>query len=1085
MKLTLLLTFTAILALQASDSYSQRAKITLQLSDATVAQVIDEIEANSEFKFIFKTRAVDLKRRVSINVHEENIYETLAAIFDNTRTTYEVDNRKVLLRKRKKVPGKRMSKPSSLTVKPKPPKPVPQPITLDVSGTVVDADSGEPLIGANVVEKGTNFGTVTDLNGEFSLSLKEDAPILVISYTGYKEEEVVVENQTFLEIKLTEDATGLNEITIIGYGSVVKKDVTGAVATIKREDFNIGEISSPEQLFQGKSPGVQISSDGGEPGGAVNVRIRGTSSVRSGNGPLYVVNGVPLSGSAISPSGANVGGNDLGAGNTTPKNPLSFLNPQDIESINILKDASATAIYGSRGANGVILITTKTGRPGETGLTYNTSVSTSTITRKLPLLSASEFIANGGPDLGSEVDWQDEIYRTAITQRHHFGYGGNSEDGNSNYALTFGIVDQEGIVKASGTKVYSGTINTNYKMLDNRLKITAFAAGSNIIDDNPQISNDAGVPGDLLGAAWRANPTQPIFNADGSFNQIGVSDLNPAAILAFSTDETNTFRILGNVSATYDFTSDFSYKFNFGVDRSNSERRSAVSRDLVAAISSQGGIVTNANTFNSSLLAEHTLNYNKELGKGSRFSALVGYSYQNFLARSNSFTTRNFQSSDLNVMLNNLAAATTAIGQAGEAISFAGKDELQSFFGRVNYSHNDKYLLTATVRADGSSKFGENNRYGYFPSFAFAWRLSQEDFIPAVFDDFKLRVGYGITGNQEFPGGSQLTIQRYDNNNALSAPRFANPDLKWESTTQINAGLDFAFFDWRLKGSIDIYRKNTTDLLLQLDSALPAPAPFYFGNLDAEVVNQGLEFGIEADIVRKQGFNWTSSFNIGLNQNEVTRIDRTILTGAISGPGLTGAFAQVITEGEPLYAYFMPEFSGFDDNGISIQSENRLVGKSPLPFYTFGFSNSLSIGNWRLSAFFSGQGGNFIYNNNANARFYRSAFAGGANVTSNVLDTNESSGNGNGVSTRFLEDGSFIRLQNASIGYNFNTDKIDFLQNCALSLVGQNLFLIDNYSGQDPEVNVDKSIGGVPSFGIDYSAYPRARTILLRLSATF
>jgi len=436
-------------------------------------------------------------------------------------------------------------------------------------------------------------------------------------------------------------------------------------------------------------------------------------------------------------------------------------------------------------------------------------------------------------------------------------------------------------------------------------------------------------------------------------------------------------------------------------------------------------------------------------------------------------------------MLNNLGAAVTAIGQAGEAISFAGKDELQSFFGRVNYSHVDKYLLTATLRADGSSKFGENNRYGYFPSVAFAWRLTQEDFIPQAFDDLKLRVGYGITGNQEFPGGSQLTIQRYDRNNTLSAPRFANPDLKWESTSQINAGIDFAFFDWKLRGSLDIYRKKTTDLLLQLDSALPAPAPFYFGNLDAEVVNRGVEFGVEGDLIRKEDFSWTSAFNIGFNNNEVTRIDRTILTGAISGPGLTGAFAQVITEGEPLYTYLMPEFNGFDDNGISSQSDNKLVGKSPLPNYTFGFNNSLSYQNWDFNIFFTGQGGNYIYNNNANARFYRSAFSGGSNVTSDILASNESAGNGNGVSTRFLEDGSFIRLQNTSLGYNFDADKIDFIQGGKLTITGQNLLTFDNYSGQDPEVNVDKSIGGVPSFGIDYSAYPRARTIVLGLSVTF
>jgi len=750
-----------------------------------------------------------------------------------------------------------------------------------------------------------------------------------------------------------------------------------------------------------------------------------------------------------------------------------------------LKDASATAIYGSRGANGVILITTKNGKSGKGTFTYNTSAALSDITKRLPLLTAQEFVSEGGTDLGGDTDWQDVIYRSGFSSNHHFSYDGGNEEGSSVYALSFGTQDQEGIVQGSGTKVYSGTVNTTYRLFENRLKINTFLAGSNILDDNPQISNDAGVPGDLLGAANRANPTQPIFAADGSFTQPGVSELNPAAILAFSSDKTDTFRFLGNTSANYSFNDNLSYKFNFAIDRSNSERRSAVSSNLVAAISSRGGIVTVADVFQSNLLAEHTLNYALELGKASKLNALVGYSYQSFLTKTSVFTVENFQTTDLNVMLNNLESADTSIGRAGEAGSFASKDELQSYFGRINYTLNDKYILTGTLRADGSSKFGENNRYGYFPSVAFAWRLSDEDFIPDSIDDLKLRLGYGITGNQEFPGGAALTIQRYDINNNLSAPRFSNPDLKWETTTQLNAGIDFAFLNSKIVGSFDVYRKVTGDLLLQLPSAQPASADFFFANLDAEVVNQGFEFGLEAFIIDQEDISWTSSFNIGFNKNEVTRIDRVIQTGAISGPGLTGAFAQVITEGQPLFSYFIPEFSGFDANGTSIESEAKLIDKSPLPDYTFGFSNDVTYKNFDLNVFFSGSVGAYIYNNNANAQFYRAALVGGHNVTQNIIGNGEADTNGNGVSTRFLEDGSFLRLQNLSLGYTFNTDKIGLVEKLRLSVTGQNLFTITGYSGQDPEVNVDKNIDGVPSFGIDYSAYPRARNLVLGLSVSF
>ncbi|KZS42849.1 hypothetical protein AWE51_15895 [Aquimarina aggregata] len=1074
MKLSLLFILISIIALQANTSYSQKAKMTLNLDDTSVSRVIDEIEANSEFKFIFKTNAVDLNRKVSINVKNANIKNVLSILFDNTNTLYEIDNRKILLRKvtTTENSGDRSEINND------------EDQQIEVSGIVSD-DKGQPLPGANILEKDTDNGVQTDFDGNFSITLKGDTPTLVISFLGFTTQEVVVNDQTTLNIVLKEDAAGLDEIVLVGYGSSRKRDVTGAVSTIKSEVFNRGQISSPEQLIQGKTAGVQISTDGGEPGGNVNVRIRGTSSVRSGNGPLYVLNGVPLSGSPIAPSGANVGGNDAGNGNTTPKNPLSFLNPNDITSIDILKDASATAIYGSRGANGVILITTKNGKSGKSSLVYNTSVAVSTITNRLPLLSAQEFVAEGGTDLGGNTDWQDVVYRSAYSNNHHFSYGGGNEDGSSVYALSFGVQDQEGIVRGSGTKVYSGTINTTYKLFDDRLKINAFVAGTNILDDNPQISNDAGVPGDLLGAANRANPTQPIFNPDGSFNQPGVSELNPAAILAFSSDKTDTFRLLGNISANYRFNDNFSYKFNFAIDRSSSERKSAISSNLIAAISSRGGIVTVADVFQSNLLAEHTLNYTKEISEKSRLNALVGYSFQDFALRTSVFTVENFQTTDINVMLNNLESATTAIGRAGEAGSFASKDELQSFFGRLTYSFDDKYIFTGTLRADGSSKFGENNRYGYFPSVAFAWRISDEDFIPDSIDDLKLRVGYGITGNQEFPGGAALTIQRYDSNNNLSAPRFSNPNLKWETTTQLNAGIDFAFMNSRVRGSFDVYKKTTTDLLLQLDSAVPAPAPFFFDNLDAEVVNQGFEMGVEVSIIDTEKTNWTSSFNVGFNKNEVTKIDRTIQTGAISGPGLTGAFAQVITQGQPLYAYFIPEFGGFDENGFSIESEAKLIGKSPLPDYTFGFSNDITYKNFDMNVFFSGSVGAYIYNNNANAQFYRSALVGGHNVTQDVIGTNEADTNGNGVSTRFLEDGSFIRLQNLSIGYTFNTDKIKFVQSLRISATGQNLFTITGYSGQDPEVNVDKNINGVPSFGIDYSAYPRARNLVVGLSVSF
>ena len=1061
MKLTILL-IVASFQLQAS-TYSQNKKITINLENVSYEKLFNKIESLSEFKFLYNHYKIDVTKKVSLNVEKKRISDILNIVFADSNIYYKLKNKQVILKL------KEISKEDLV-----------EQVDRTIRGKVLD-ETGEPLPEASILVEGTETGVSTDFDGNFTIDVPDGSNVLIVSYLSFETQKFTLTAENDVVITLMPSASQLDDIVIIGYGTVAKKDVTGAVSSIKAADFNIGTITSPEQLIQGKSAGIQITTDGGEPGGGVNVRIRGTSSVRAGNGPLYVINGVPLSGSPISPTGANVGSNDAGAGNTTAKNPLNFINPNDITSIDILKDASATAIYGSRGANGVVLITTKRAKKGKNALTYNTSVGFSTITKKLDLLSADEFRTYVDPslDFGANTDWQDVIFRSAINKSHYLSYGGSNEDGDTRYLLSGGIEDQEGIVEGSGIKKYSGTINTTHSLLGERLKITTFAIGSNVLDDNPQISNDAGAQGDLLSGAWRANPTRPIYNPDGTFAQPDNSERNPGAILGLTTDKTDTFRVLAGIAADVKLHETLSYKFNFAIDRSNSERKSAISKDLNVTTVDVGVAQI--------LILEHTLNFKKEINDNNRISALLGYSYQRFKLKTRSYRGSHFLTSDLNITLNNLESGQyQSVLGAGIGQSFASTDELQSFFGRVNYTLKDKYIFTATLRADGSSKFGENNRYGYFPSAAFAWRLSDEDFVGDTFSDLKLRLGYGITGNQEIPGGANLRTQRYDVNNTLVAPEFANPDLKWESTTQFNVGVDFGFFDGRLRGSVDWYLKNTNDLLLRRPAAQPASNPFYFGNVDGEVRNTGIEFFIDGDIIANDDFSWTSSFNISYNENEVTKFDGIIQTGAISGQGLSGAFAQTIQEGQPLYSYFLNEWSGFDSSGNSIESaEKQLVGKSPLPDFIFGLSNTLNYKNWNLNVFFSGQQGSYIYNNNANAIFLKGALLNGAkNVTREVANNAESATNGNGVSTRFLEDGSYIRLQNLSLGYTLDTEKFKFVDNLLLSLTGQNLFTITGYSGQDPEVNVDKSINGVPSFGIDYSAYPRARTITLGLTVS-
>ncbi|MEM8965113.1 MAG: TonB-dependent receptor [Bacteroidota bacterium] len=983
-----------------------------------------------------------------------------------------------------------------------------------VSGTVT-SDAEGPLPGVNVLVKGTSSGTVTDLDGNYRLTIPEGNNTLVFSSIGYANQEVEVGSQTTIDIVMAEDVQALSEVVVIGYGTQEARDATGAVASVKAEDFNGGVIASPEQLIQGKAAGVQITQSSGEPGAGINIRIRGTSSVRSGNNPLFVVDGVPLAGDDVSGGGA-----DTGFGTSSARNPLNFINPQDIASIDVLKDASATAIYGSRGANGVVIITTKTGKSGESKLNYSGNIGVSNITKKYDLLNASEFVdayaqvnglSAGDPalqtlDLGSDTDWQDEIFRTAISQNHNLSYSGGNENGQ--YRLSLGYTDQEGIVERSSLRRLTARFNGSSSFLNDRLNVTTQVTISDIRDSFAPISDNAGATGDLLGMALKLNPTYPVRNPDGTLFQRSVTEASPVAFLELGQDNANTVRALGNITFDLSITDDLSFKTILGGDRSASSRSAAYSGDLlIQGIEEQGrAAFSDITTINT--LMENYFNYNKELSSNVRMEAVLGYSYQRFQRETSNIQAAGFRSTDIDVMLNNLAAVDLTTGN-GAIIgnSTSRVDELQSFFGRVNFDISDKYLLTATLRADGSTRFGDNNKYGVFPAFAGAWRLSDEAFVPDGLTDLKLRAGYGVTGNQEIPSNLYTNRQRYSfddnnvsnglnvsptgvtiNNGALSNVAFANPDLQWESTTQINIGVDWGILNNRLRGSIDYYRKNSNDLLFQVFSAQPAPQEFFWENLDADVINEGVEVTLNANIADSETFAWDISANAAYNDNRVENFDGLINTGSISGQGLSGAFAQRIADGQPLFAYFLRPFSGFDDAGQSIYPQGdvqQFVGRAPLPKWNLGVTNNFYIGNFDLSVFFAGQLGQYVYNNTQNAFFTAGALAGGNNVTQDVVGNGESRGNAPEVSTRFLEDASFVRLQNFTLGYNFDTDGIEFLSSLRLYLTGQNLFVITNYNGQDPEVNINKAIDNIPSFGIDYTPFPQARTFLLGLNVSF
>ena len=859
---------------------------------------------------------------------------------------------------------------------------------------------------------------------------------------------------------------------------------------------------APEDVIRGRAAGWQITTASGEPGAGINIRIRGTSSVRGGNNPLFVVDGVPLSG-----DDTQAGGNNSGLGSSSPRNPLNFLNPNDIASIDVLKDASATAIYGSRGANGVVIITTKGGQQGSGKMGYDYSLGFSTISRRYDLLNREEFLDayidfNGAAaaatlDGGADTDWQDEVFRTAITHSHNLSYGAGNAQGNYRFSLSY--QDQQGIFQESGLKRITGRFNGSQKFIRDRLTIGTQLIISNIHDDNIPVTTNSGFEGDLMGNVLKANPTQPIRNANGEFIQRGITEPNPLAILGLSESFTNTLRALGNINAEVKIVEGLAFKTVLGFDRSMSNRTDAFSRDLlVQNVSGIGRLFIN-DVEASNTLWENFFTYQKDLGNVS-LNALAGYSYQQFDRSTRGSQYANFRTSDLNVMINNLASSNQNANAASAAGTNSSRtiDELQSYFGRVNLGIQDKYLFTVTLRADGSTRFGGGNQYGYFPSFSGKWRLAEEDFFPDLFDDLSVRVGYGITGNQEIPHNLYQSRQRYGNFNintgasqidggGLGNVAFANPGLKWESTSQLNVGIDFGFANGRIYGSLDYYDKNTNDLLIQITAAQPAVQPFVWTNLDADVRNRGVELSLNLVPVDKNDFNWTISFNAAYNDNVVENFGGLINTGSINGQGLTGAFAQRIANGQPLFAFFLREFGGYDENGITIYPNGdfqEFVGKSPLPTLTGGLTNSFRYKNLDLNIFFTGQYGHYIYSNSANAFFTAGSLANGRNVTKDVVGNGEGRLNAPDVSTRFLEKGDFTRLQNVSIGYNVNVGK-SFISNLRLYATGQNLAVFTQYTGQDPEVNTNKSIGGVPSAGIDYTTYPRARTFTIGVNLDF
>jgi len=963
-----------------------------------------------------------------------------------------------------------------------------------ITGKVTDSKSGAALSGVSVVAKGSIEGTSTDAEGTFSLSVGPNVTILVVSSIGYEVMEVNIVGKTNVDVVLIASTSDLGEVVVVGYGSARKRDVTGSVTSIKSKDFNQGVFTAPDQLIQGKAAGVQIINNTGAPGGATTVRIRGIGSIRSGNSPLIVVDGVPLSGGSAAP------GLGTALGSAPGNNPLNFINPADIESMDVLKDASATAIYGSRGANGVIQITTKKGKSGTPKMEFNTSLGTSSLLKRIEVLDGDGYRAalqkygiNSG-NFGTSVDALDEVLRNALTTNNNIAISGGNESGR--YRVSMGYLNQEGIVKESGFKKYSGSITSTFKFFDSkRLTFDFGLFTTHTTTNGAPISNNAGFQGSLIGNALQWNPTHALRNPDGSIwivdPLLGNTTINPLALLAAYDDINNLTSVLASISPTFKITSDLEYKFLYSVNYETGRRESEIRNWLNQQGIEGRGFAQIAHNRSVNQALTHTLSYNKNITEKTTLGALIGAEYLKFDFKGSGMTATQFvdyPGIKYTDYMQNAPPSERSIYSFASPIA-----ELQSYFGRVNIGYDNRFTVTATFRADGSTRFGENNKYGYFPSFAGAWSISNEKFMEGAnfVKDLKLRVGWGQTGNQEFPrNDAALRVVLIGQGVNQINDNLPNPDLKWETNTTTNIGIDFTILDSRLSASIDYYKRETTDPIFQLNVTAPGPSDSrFFKNLDGTIQNQGVEFALRGAIVRQRDLNWNLNVNAAFQDNELKDFVGTYETGALSGQGSSGATVQRLANGQPLNVYYLRRFEGLDkttgQSKYTDDGNTLFYSGSPNPKMVLGLSTDISFKKWYFVANMNGAFGHYLYNETA-TNVISIGNLGTRNIASSLIggDIMEATSNPVAASTRFLEKGNYMKLANATVSYNLGrVGKV--INNANISLTAQNLFVITNFSGFDPEVNVDKNVNGIPSFGIEYIPYPTARTIILGINFSF
>lgn len=1000
-----------------------------------------------------------------------------------------------------------------------------------ITGRVVDASTQQPLVGATVVVEGTQLGTITRDDGTYSMT---NVPVgeqaVRVSRIGFApgrlRTQVTAGAISTLDFELQPAAAVLTELVVTGYGVQRREAITGSVATVSAEEANVGVITSANDMIQGRVAGVNITLNDGEPGAAAQVRIRGGTSISASNEPLYVIDGVPIENVPTEARGIGI--------NSDPplaRNPLALINPSDIESLTILKDAAATAIYGSRAANGVILIETKKGVPGSTVVEYDGYVAVSSAASRLGVLSGSQyraFVEDYDPDLlaglgTANTDWESALTRTAMSHNHNLAFSGGSQ--TMTYRASLNFMEQEGVIIENGMRRLQGRLNASHIALDDRLRLGLNLTGSHVRNDYLPYENTGGFEGGVFTNMVIFDPTRPVTVTDPGTGDVTYYERgpgrqeqrNPVAMAHQVADEGQSTRTLGNVTAALDIITGLTAQLNVGLDRSEGIRRTYLPR--ISPVGAEfGGRARHVSRDNTATTLQSFVTYTGDLDIGHSFDVVAGYEFAEYSTAEFGAEGRGFQTDAFGY--HNLGGGSTLV----QPFSWREDHRLVSFFGRANYNFNDRFYLTGVLRRDGSSRFGEGNKWSLFPAISASWRLSEEPFMASTpFSDFRLRVGFGLQGNPGVsPYSSLITLTPgahyvFGETGYIGvAPnRNANPDLKWEQTAQYNVAIDFGLRDNWVSGTVEYYHKSTSDLLLEVQVPPPALTSTRLENI-GEVKNQGLEATLDAVLMSRPNLRWNSGLVFALERSEVVDLGgRTAIQSArASGQGQSDTWAQRLIPGEPLGTFFGPEFVrvaadtlivGTDTvwrageqlfrcdtpstscvdgmTGDPTGDDYRVIGNAA-PDFTLGFRNQIDFRNFDLTFLIRGEFGRDVFNNTALVYATKTNVTANRNFLESALDDPDAVGEPAIYSSRWIEDGSFIRLQNVTLGYTFAVPRmLGLAETARVYLSGDNLLLLTDYSGYDPEVHT--AAEGLAVRGIDYLNYPRPRTITTGIRFSF